>query len=234
MLEVDDIHTYYGSSYIVQGVSLTVPDHAAVALLGRNGMGKTTTIRSVMGLTPPRAGRVLYGGRRISGLPSHVVARAGLALVPQGRRIFPSLTVRENLLVPTRRASSSSNAWSLDRVYALFPILYERRNQLGGLLSGGQQQMLAISRALMTNPTLLLMDEPSEGLSPAILHQLIDVIKQLKADGLSILLVEQNVRMALDLSEYVYILSKGRLVYGSTAEALRNQEGVMAAHLGVS
>jgi branched-chain amino acid transport system ATP-binding protein len=234
MLEVDDIHTYYGSSYIVQGVSLSVPDHAVVALLGRNGMGKTTTIRSIMGLTPPRTGRVVYAGRRISGLPSHAVARAGLALVPQGRRIFPSLTVRENLLVPARSGSPSSGAWGLDRVCALFPILYERRNQPGGLLSGGQQQMLAISRALMTNPTLLLMDEPSEGLSPAILRQLTEVIQQLKAEGLSILLVEQNVRMALELSEYVYILSKGRLVYESSTEALRAQEGVMASHLGVS
>jgi branched-chain amino acid transport system ATP-binding protein len=234
MLTVNDIHTYYGSSYVIQGVSFTVEEHSVVALLGRNGMGKSTTVRSIMGMTPPRRGSIQFEGRELRGLSSHAIARAGMALVPQGRRIFPSLTVEENLLVAARPGAGTTLSWDLDRTYELFPILGERRRQPGALLSGGQQQVLAISRALMTNPKMLLLDEPSEGLSPTVLQQVTEVIGRLKALGLSILLVEQNVNMALDVSDYVYILSKGKVVHEGESEAVRREEAVMASHLGVA
>jgi branched-chain amino acid transport system ATP-binding protein len=233
VLELDDIHTYYGESHVLQGVSLKVEEGFVVSLLGRNGMGKTTTINSIIGFTPPRRGSIIFKGKDLIGLQPHKIAQKGIALIPQGRCIFPSLSVRENLTMAAR-GGEKSGSWSLDRVYSLFPILKERANYKGNLLSGGEQQMLSIARALMTNPTLLLMDEPSEGLAPLIVRELGNAINQLHKDGLSILLVEQNIHMALAVSDYVYILSKGRIVYESLPADLRGNEQAQTSYLGVT
>ena len=230
-MEVADIHTYYGESYVLQGISLEVEAGSVVALLGRNGMGKTSTIHSIMGFTPPRRGVVRFKGKEISGLEPYQIARMGLALVPQGRGIFPSLSVKENLTLAARKGSKGE-AWTLDRVYSLFPILKDRAKLYANLLSGGEQQMLSIARALMTNPDLLLMDEPSEGLAPLIVQEISSVIDQLKG-SLSVLLAEQNLHMALGLADYVYVISKGTVVYESTPQELRNNEEVKSKHLGV-
>jgi branched-chain amino acid transport system ATP-binding protein len=241
VLQVDDIHTYYGESYVLQGVSLEVRPGTAAALLGRNGMGKTTLIRSIVGFARPRRGRVLFGGRDITRAPSHEAARLGIGLVPQGRRIFPSLTVRENLTVAARDfrpdgatgGAPQGSPWSLDRVLELFPRLGERSGHRGNILSGGEQQMLAIGRALMTNPRLLLMDEPSEGLAPLLVRNLGDAIVRLRAEGLSVLLVEQNLPMALRVADDVYVLSKGRVVYHGAPADLAADVGVTQRYLGV-
>ena len=233
MLELVDVHTYYGESYILQGISLEVKEGSVVALMGRNGMGKTTTIRSIIGLTPPRRGVVRFKGKDIAKLPSYQIARMGIGLVPQGRQIFPSLSVEENLtMAATTRGKTE--AWTLDRVYSLFPILKERANLSGSRLSGGEQQMLCISRALMTNPDLLLMDEPSEGLAPVIIQEVSQIIGQLKESGLSILLVEQNLSMTLAVADYVYIINKGIIINGSTPDELRNNEEIKAQYLGIA
>ena len=231
MLEVVDIHTYYGESHVLQGVSLKVEQGQVVALLGRNGMGKSTVARSIMGFTPPRRGVVRFKGKEISGLEPYQIARMGLALVPQGRGIFPSLSVKENLTIAARNGSKGE-AWTLDRVYSLFPILKDRAKLYANLLSGGEQQMLSIGRALMTNPDLLLMDEPSEGLAPLIVREISRVIDQLRG-SLSVLLAEQNLQMALGLADYVYVISKGTVIYESTPQELRNNEEVKSKHLGV-
>lgn len=233
MLELVDVHTYYGKTHVLHGISLNVQEHSVVALLGRNGMGKTTTIRSIIGFTPPRRGVVRFKGKDITGLEPHQIAQMGIGLVPQGRHIFPSLSVRENLTLAARD-TGKPGAWSLDRVYSLFPILKERANLRGTLLSGGEQQMLTISRALMTNPVLLLMDEPSEGLAPIIVREINRIIGQLKEAGFSILLVEQNLPMALAVADYVYVVSKGTIVYESTPEELKKNEEVKNTYLGVS
>jgi branched-chain amino acid transport system ATP-binding protein len=236
VLSVDDIHTYYGDSYVLQGVSLEVRPGAVAALLGRNGMGKTTLIRSIVGFTRPRRGRVVFGGRDITRAPSHEIARLGIGLVPQGRRIFPSLTVRENLTVAAREANGAGSGgarWSIERVLSLFPRLGERGGHRGNMLSGGEQQMLAIGRALMTNPRLLLMDEPSEGLAPLLVRDLGDAIIRLRAEGLSILLVEQNLPMALRTAGDVYVLSKGHVVYHGAPADLAADTAVTHRYLGV-
>ncbi len=233
MLKLVDIHTYYGESYVLQGVSLEVKEGSVVGLLGRNGMGKTTTIRSIMSFTPPRRGAIYFKGENIAGMQPHRIAQMGIGLIPQGRRIFPSLSVEENLIMAAR-GGDKIGAWTLDRMYSLFPILKERARYKGNLLSGGEQQMLTIGRALMTNPELLLMDEPSEGLAPIIVQQVGRIISQLKESGLSILLVEQNLPMVVGLADYVYIISKGALVYQSTVEELRDNEEVKAKYLGVT
>lgn len=233
ILELVDIHTYYGESYVLQGVSLEVGEGSVVALLGRNGMGKTTTIRSVIGFTPPRRGTIRFKGKNTAGLQPNQIAQMGMGLVPQGRRIFPSLSVKENLLMAAR-GGEKQGAWSLDKVYALFPILKERANYRGNLLSGGEQQMLTIARALMTNPDLLLMDEPSEGLAPVIVREVGRVIKQLNSSGISILLVEQNLHLALEVAHYIYVVSKGVVVYESTPQELRTNEEVKTKHLGIA
>jgi branched-chain amino acid transport system ATP-binding protein len=191
-------------------------------------MGKTTTVRSIIGFTPPRSGMIQFKGSRIEGLPSYKICQMGMALVPQGRRIFPSLSVEENLVIGER-----GMGWSLERAYSFFPILKERAKQKGNLLSGGEQQMLCIARALLTNPDFLLMDEPSEGLAPLLVQETGDIIAQLKSDGLSILLVEQNLPLALRVSDYVYILNKGIIVYQSTVEELSNNEEAKIKYLGV-
>jgi len=233
MLELVDVHTYYGESYVLQGISLEVKEGSVVALLGRNGMGKTTTIRSIIGFTPPRRGVIRFKGRDITGLQPYKIARMGIGLVPQGRHIFPSLNVKENLTMSARE-TGKPEAWSLDRVYSLFPILKERASCKGNLLSGGEQQMLTIGRALMTNPALLLMDEPSEGLAPIIVREVGHVIRQLKESGFSILLVEQNLPVALGVADYVYIVSKGVIVYESTPKELKGNEEVKTKYLGVA
>ena len=233
MLELVDVHTYYGESYVLQGISLKIGEGSVVALLGRNGMGKTTTIRSIIGFTPPRRGVIRFKGRDIAGLQPYKIARMGIGLVPQGRHIFPSLSVKENLTM-SARDTGKPGAWSLDRVYSLFPILKERANCKGTLLSGGEQQMLTIGRALMTNPDLLLMDEPSEGLAPIIVREVGHIISQLKESGFSILLVEQNLPLAMRVADYVYIVSKGVIVYESTPEELKGNEEAKTKHLGVA
>lgn len=238
MLEVRDVHSYYGMAHVLQGVSLEVPEKRVVALLGRNGMGKTTLIRSIMGLSPPtvRGGSVRFQDEELCGKPANQIARRGLGLVPQGRRLFPSLTVQEHLTTMRRRRDGPANGrinWDLEQVYELFPVLAERRNHRGNQLSGGERQMLAIARALMTNPDLLLMDEPSEGLAPLMVRRLQDELQALRSSGLSILLVEQNVRLALALADDVDIIERGCIVYHGRPEALQADREVMRKYLGV-
>ncbi len=232
MLRVEDIHTWYGDSYILQGVSLEVKDGTCVALLGRNGMGKTTTIRSIMGLTPPRKGSIVFNGQELVGLPPYKIARLGIGLVPQGRMIFSSLSVVENLKMAAR-TGGKKDPWTLDKVFALFPKLAERRRNKGNLLSGGEQQMLTIGRALMTNPDLVLFDEPSEGLAPVVVEEVFRVIERIKAEGQSILLVEQDFGMAMSVADYAYIMSRGTIVYESTPAELIHNEAVKSTYLGV-
>jgi branched-chain amino acid transport system ATP-binding protein len=233
MLELVDIHTYYGESYILQGISLEVKEGSVVALMGRNGMGKTTTIRSIIGFTSPRRGVVRFKEKDITRLQSYQIARMGMGLVPQGRHIFPSLSVEENLTIAAT-TRGKTGAWTLDTVYSRFPLLKERAKLGSKRLSGGEQQMLAVGRALMTNPDLLLMDEPSEGLAPVIVQEVGHIIDQLKESGFSILLVEQHFPMALAVADYCYIISKGVIVYESTPEKLRGNEEVKAKYLGLA
>jgi len=231
MLTVDQIHTYYGYSHVLQGVSLQLQPGETVALLGRNGAGKSTTVSSIIGFTPPRQGRVFLAGTDVTHWPPHRIARQGVGLAPQDRGIFPTLTTRENLTLAARQMGQ--DGWTLDRVLALFPPLASRLAHFGGQLSGGEQQMLAIARALMTNPRLLLLDEPSEGLAPLVVTEIRRVIGQLRGQGLSILLVEQNLRLALDASDRVYVMSKGRLVFEGTPAELNRQTELMHRYLGV-
>jgi len=231
MLEVADIHTYYGESHVINGVSLKVEKGQVIALLGRNGMGKTTVVRSIMGFTPPSQGIVRFKGAEINGLEPYQIARMGLALIPQGRGIFPSLSVRENLTIAARKGSQGES-WNLERIYSLFPILKERAGFYANLLSGGEQQMLSIARALMTNPDLLLMDEPSEGLAPLIVQEISRIIDRLRGSH-AVLLAEQNLSMALGLADYIYVISKGSVVYESTPQELRHNDEVKSRHLGV-
>jgi branched-chain amino acid transport system ATP-binding protein len=233
MLELADIHTYYGESQVLWGVSLKVERGSVVGILGRNGMGKTTIIHSIIGFTPPRRGRVILKGEEVTSLEPNRIAKMGVALIPQGRRIFPSLSVRENLTMAAR-GGERGLAWSLDKIHSMFPILRERANQKGNLLSGGEQQMLCIGRALMTNPDLLLMDEPSEGLAPLIVQELGDTIKELNRKGLSILLVEQNISLALAVADYVYVVDKGMIVYESIPADLEKDEKVKEVYIGLS
>jgi branched-chain amino acid transport system ATP-binding protein len=230
MLQISDIHTYYGDSHILQGISLNMERGQVVGILGRNGMGKTTLIRSIIGFTPPRRGQVLFKERDVTGWPSNRVVSLGLGLVPQGRRVFSSLTVDENLSVAAKRDGGS---WTIERVMDLFPRLRERRENRAGKLSGGEQQMLAIARALMTNPELLLMDEPTEGLAPLLVREVGCVIENLKSRGLSILLVEQNLPLALRVSDYVHVLSRGRIVHSSAPQALWENEEIKRRYLGL-
>jgi branched-chain amino acid transport system ATP-binding protein len=232
MLDVRDIHTYYGDSYVLQGVSLRLERGQVIGILGRNGMGKTTLIRSIVGFTPPRQGRILFKDQDVTGWSSNRVVALGLGLVPQGRRVFPSLTVMENLSVAARERGDGGR-WTVPRVLELFPRLNERQANRAGKLSGGEQQMLAIARALMTNPDLLLMDEPTEGLAPLLVREVGRVIESLKASGLSILLVEQNLPLALRVSDHVHVLSRGRIVHSSAPQALWENEEIKSRYLGL-
>lgn len=239
MFEAENVHSYYGGAHVLQGVSLRVPEGTLVALLGRNGVGKTSFIRSAFGMTPPavRRGSIRYRGQELLGKAPYRIAELGMGLVPQGRRIFRSLTVVENLTMAARNAadgdSAANKAWDLDRIWRVFPRLAERKRNRGNELSGGEQQMLAIGRALMTNPSLLLMDEPSEGLAPVIVQQLRDQMLLLKNDGLSMLLIEQQLGLALAVADEVYILDKGTLVYHGTPTELRKSPETMHRFLGV-
>ena len=244
LLAIEDIHTYYGDSYVLQGLSLRVASGTIVALLGRNGMGKTTLIRSVAGLTPPRRGRITFRGRDVVGLAPYRIAQLGIALVPQGRRTFPSLTVRENLQMPQSALAGLSGRtgpggrgraerWSLSEVVREFPQIGDRLGQRARNLSGGEQQMLAIGRALMANPDLILMDEPSEGLAPVIVQQLGAIMRRLRSQGHSILLVEQNVGLAMEVADYVYVIATGRVTCAGTPAELDAQPDLMARHLGI-
>jgi branched-chain amino acid transport system ATP-binding protein len=239
-LSVRGIHTYYGDSYVLQGLDLELAAGTIGAILGRNGMGKTTLIRSVAGLTPPREGEVLFKGRSLRGRPAYAIAQAGMAIVPQGRRIFRSLTVRENLMLPTsalagrRAAANGQRRWDLAGVLAEFPQLAERIGHLGGALSGGEQQMLAIGRALMANPDLILMDEPSEGLAPRLVQQAGEIMKRLRAQGHAILLVEQNLALALEVADYLYVIASGQFVFRGTPAELGRATDVLDRHLGVA
>jgi branched-chain amino acid transport system ATP-binding protein len=221
LLEVQDIHAAYGSSRVLFGISLEVGEGECVCLLGRNGMGKTTTMRAIMGLTPPSAGRIAWKGRDISGLPPFRVARAGIGFVPEDRRIFAELSVRENLEVAAR-AASRPGPWNADAVFGLFPKLAELAGRRGGYLSGGEQQMLTIGRTLMGNPELLLLDEPSEGLAPLVVEHMLEQVSRLKREGLTILLAEQGVDFSLALADRVYVLEKGTVRFSGPAAQLRN------------
>lgn len=229
MLELDEMHTYYGESHVLDGISLRVEEASVVTLLGRNGMGKTTTVRSIIGFTPPRSGIVRFKGIEVQHLPAYKICQMGLALVPQGRRIFPSLSVEENLTIAAR-----GTGWTLEKVHSLFPILKSRARHKGNLLSGGEQQMLAVARALLTNPVFLLMDEPSEGLAPLIVSEIGAVLSRLKEEGLSIFLVEQNVPLALKVADYAYILNNGQIVHHCSAAELSKNDELQAKYIGVA
>jgi len=230
-LSIRDVDTYYGDSHVLHGVGFALQAGRLLGLLGRNGAGKTTCMATIMGFLRPRRGTIALFGENVAGLVPEAIARKGICLVPQGRRVFRSLTVRENLDVAAQKREG--NAWSADRVFALFPRLKERHAQDAGSLSGGEQQMLAIGRALMGNPRVLLMDEPSEGLAPQIVHEVGRTIAQLKAEGLSIVLVEQNIKLTLDLADEVVIVNTGAVVFSGTAAETRTNTAVISQHLGV-
>jgi branched-chain amino acid transport system ATP-binding protein len=231
ILDVQDIHTYYGDAYVLQGLSLQLEQGQILGLIGRNGVGKTTLVNSIVGFVLPRRGRIYFKGADITGNSSFAIIRRGIGLVPQGRRVFATLSIEDNLLVAEH--NSGRHRWSLQRVYALFPRLAERRSQRAKTLSGGEQQMLAIGRGLMTNPDCLIMDEPSEGLAPIIIQGLWEAIAKLKEEGLSILLVEQNAALALKLVDFVHVMSKGRLVYSARPDELWANDEVKSRFLGI-
>jgi branched-chain amino acid transport system ATP-binding protein len=229
ILEIKGIDTYYGLGHILHGLSLDVAEGEVVALLGRNGAGKTTTLRSVTGLAPPRSGEIRYKGRNIAGLAPHRISRLGVALVPETRGIFSYLSARENLAIAERKGSR----WQMESVLERFPALRDRLESTGRLLSGGEQEMLAIARALMTGPDLLLLDEPSQGLAPLVVSAVMETIRELKRQRVSMLLVEQNAEMALQLADRVVVIDHGAVVFEGTSERLRNDHNVMATYLGV-
>jgi branched-chain amino acid transport system ATP-binding protein len=231
MLDLENVNAYYGDSHILHGVSLAVNEGEVVCLLGRNGAGKTTTILTIMGYLKPRPGRILFRGRDIAALPPYAVARLGFGFVPQERGIFPSLTVRENLTVFAR--GTAGGRWTLERILELFPSLRARERNLGFQLSGGEQQMLSIARALMLNPSLLLLDEPSEGLAPMIVQDIIEVLRNLKREGLAILLVEQNLRTALAVADRHHVMNKGEICFTGSSGELEGNEFVLRNYLSV-
>jgi branched-chain amino acid transport system ATP-binding protein len=230
VLEVVDVHTYYGKSHILHGVNLEVREGEIVTLLGRNGAGKSTTLLSVTGHVPPRSGSIRIFGRDTAGWPAYRIARLGIGHVPEGRKIFGALTVAENLLVPR----AAPGPWTLERVYQLFPRLAERRSQLGRQLSGGEQEMLAIARPLLMNPKIMLLDEPSQGLAPLVVQEVMKVVRAMRDEGLSVLLVEQNVPLALSIADRAYILSDGQVVYSGGAAELADDTGLVERLAGAS
>jgi branched-chain amino acid transport system ATP-binding protein len=233
MLVVERIETAYGDSQVLFGVTFTVRPGEVVTLLGRNGMGKTTIVRSIMGITPPRAGAIHFSGRALHGLPPFRVAQAGLGMVPEGRQVFPNLTVRENLVATAANRAGHTAPWTVEKIFDLFPPLAARRNSMGSQLSGGEQQMVAIGRALMTNPRLLVLDEATEGLAPLVRAEIWRCLACLKAEGLSILLIDKNVRALTRLADTHYIVEKGRVVWAGSSEELARREDVQHRYLGV-
>ncbi|HZB92389.1 MAG TPA: ABC transporter ATP-binding protein [Stellaceae bacterium] len=229
-LKVEGLQTFYGKSHILHGVSLEVAEGRITTLLGRNGAGKTTTLRSLMGLTPAREGRITVFGAETTRWPSYRIAALGVGYVPEGRRIFPNLSVEENLKVPLERPGP----WTIERVFQLFPRLYERRNNRGRQLSGGEQEMLAISRALLLNPRLLMLDEPSQGLAPLVVREVFRIVEQMRSEGISVLLVEQNARMSLAIADHAYVLDNGAIVYSGPAKELAADEERVQALAGAS
>ena len=232
-LSLSNVHAFYGDSHILHGVNFSLPPGGVLALLGRNGAGKTTCISTIIGFLKPQDGEIKLFGERIEGLSPERISRLGIGLVPQGRRIFPSLTVRENLIVAQQREKTTGKPWSVERIYEMFPGLRARHAQFAGTLSGGEQQMLAIGRALMGNPRVLLLDEPSEGLAPLIVAEVGRTIRRLKDEGQSIVLVEQNIKLALDVADQVVILNTGRSVFTGSAGEVLNNEQLVAQNLGV-
>jgi branched-chain amino acid transport system ATP-binding protein len=233
-LAISGVDTYYGDSHVLHGVSFSLQPGRLLGLLGRNGAGKTTCMSTIMGFLKPRRGAISLYGEPVAGLAPDVIARKGICLVPQGRRMFRTLTVRENLMVAAQsRKNGTTSAWSLDRVFQLFPRLSERHAQVAGSLSGGEQQMLAIGRALMGNPRVLLMDEPSEGLAPQLVAEVGRTIARLRAEGQSIVLVEQNIKLALDLADDIVIINTGHVVFRGTADKLKVDDAIVSQHLGV-
>lgn len=232
-LRLTDVHAYYGDSHILHGVSFSLQPGGVLALLGRNGAGKTTCISTIIGFLTPREGEIRLFGEQIGGLSPERISRLGIGLVPQGRRIFSSLTVRENLVVAQQHESATGKPWNVERIYDMFPRLRERHAQFAGTLSGGEQQMLAIGRALMGNPRVLLLDEPSEGLAPLIVAEVGRTIRRLKEEGQSIVLVEQNRQLALDVADQAVILNTGRCVFAGSAADILNNEELIAQNLGI-
>jgi len=233
LLQVESLETAYGQSQVLFGVSLGIAEGQVATLLGRNGMGKTTTVKSVMGMIPSKGGRIAFGGAPIAGLPSYRIAQAGIGLVPEGRQIFPNLTVRENLVATAANRRNEKNPWSLDRIFDLFSNLKDRQGNYGNQLSGGEQQMLAIGRALMTNPRLLILDEATEGLAPLIRVEIYRSIERLKGEGLSILVIDKDVKALTRIADVHYMLEKGRVVWTGDSAALAANEDVQHRYLGV-
>jgi branched-chain amino acid transport system ATP-binding protein len=230
LLEVKGLNCYYGDSHILFDVDLRVEAHEVVALLGRNGAGKSTTLKGLMGMLKPKSGSVMFGGEEVAGKPAHYIARAGMQLVPEERRIFGSLDVEENIILAGLTAKSR---WSLDRIYQIFPRLYERRRNRGNLLSGGEQQMLAIARALVRNPELILLDEPFEGLAPVVVKDLMQACRALAEAGQTIVVVEQNIAAALKMASRAYVINNGHIVHEGTTEEFRQDPGILHRYLGV-
>ena len=233
LVSAEGLHTYYGPSHVLHGVDFEVRRGETVALMGRNGMGKTTLLRSLMGLTPPRRGRVMIDGRDMTGAPTHAVARTGLALVPEGRGMFASLTVREHLVMAARPGRGGRADWTLARVLETFPRLAERLDHGGARLSGGEQQMLTIGRALMTNPELLILDEATEGLAPLIAREIWSILRRLRSSGMAAVIVDKNHAAVTGIADRAVILVKGRAVFAGTTEALRAEPALLQKHLGV-
>jgi len=233
MLEVESLETAYGPSQVLFGVTFSIRPGEVVTLLGRNGMGKTTTVHSIVGLVPPRGGEIRFEGRPIHGLPSYRVAQAGIALSPEGRQIFPNLTARENLVATAANRHRAADPWTVERVFELFPQLAVRTHAMGALLSGGEQQMLSIGRALMTNPRLLILDEATEGLAPLVRAEIWRCLERVKAAGQSILLIDKNVRALTRIADTHYILEKGRIVWSGSSAELAAHEDVQHRYLGV-
>ena len=232
-LQLSNVHAFYGDSHILHGIDFSLEEGHVLALLGRNGAGKTTCISTIVGFLTPKQGDISLFGEAIGGLSPERISRLGIGLVPQGRRIFPSLTVRENLIVARQREQAAQKPWTIERIFDLFPKLQERHTQFAGTLSGGEQQMLAIGRALMGNPRVLLLDEPSEGLAPLIVAEVGRTIKRLKEEGQSIVLVEQNRQLALEVADQAVILNTGRCVFAGDAAEVLNDEKLITQHLGV-
>ena len=236
LLEATNLNTYYGTSHALQDMSLNVDEGEVVALLGRNGMGKSTTLKTVMGLLKPRSGKVVFDGKDVTGLRPHKVARAGIGYVPEERRIFPNLSVLDNLMMGVKGGkidTSNPDAWTIERIYDHFPFMRDRTNQKGALLSGGEQQMLTIGRTLMGNPKLLMVDEPTEGLSPVMVKEVRDVLEQISKSGISILLVEHNLKVAMSLADRVYLMGKAHLGFTGTKAELDANPEMRAKYLEV-